>query len=354
MSGSRTVSDAAQEGAAARPPGQVAVPCRACLSGEDLDWLGGRSVSLALDLMTTVTVRPPGARPPAAAPAGGAGGWAEEVWTFLRRRLPGLGPRPPAVTVHSDAPAASGLSSSTALIVALFRAFTDAVAPAGGPGGRPVSAGTLARWAYEFEFAVFHGGGMDHLAVIAGGLLLLDGRTAGLPGIRGRTGFPGEWSVVVLDSGTRKDTGDHIRTVRGQLAAGDARLAAYRERTDAASAAVWDAVHRRDLAALGAAMTEAHTAMRDLQGMSTPQLEELRTLARRTAGLPLKLSGAGGGGALVGVCPAADRAEVVARLRRALAPAHPRARVIPAGAAAGLAPELAAVPDHRAGAGGAP
>ncbi|KUL46134.1 galactokinase [Streptomyces sp. NRRL F-4489] len=336
MSGSSTVSETA-DGAAARPRGQVAVPCRACLSGEDLDWLGGRSVSLALDLMTTVAVRPPGARP--AAPEGG--GWADEVWAFLRSRLPGLGDRPPAVTVRSDAPAASGLSSSTALIVALFRAFTDAAAP---PGSPPVPAATLARWAYEFEFAVFNGGGMDHLAVIAGGLLLLDGRTTGLPEIRERADFPGEWAVVVLDSGTRKDTSDHIRTVRGQLATGDARLAAYRERTDAASAAVWDAVHRRDLAALGTAMTAAHTAMRDLQGMSTPLLEDLRTLARRAAGLPLKLSGAGGGGALVGVCPAADRAEVVARLRRALAPAHPRARVIPARAAAGLAPDLAAAP----------
>ncbi|MFJ5676570.1 mevalonate kinase [Streptomyces sp. NPDC093097] len=322
--------------------GRAVVPCRACLSGEDLDWLGGRSVSLALDLPTSVVVGPLGAAVPA---GGGAGSWADEVWAFLRRRLPGLGPRPPAVTARSQAPAASGLSSSTALIVALFRAFTQAALPAGGDGGEwPVPARTLAQWAYEFEFAIFNGGGMDHLAVIAGGLLLLDGRTTGLPEIRHRTAFPDEWAVVVLDSGTRKDTSDHIRSVRAQLAAGDARLAAYRRRSDAASGAVWEAVRDRDLAALGAAMSEAHSAMRDLQRMSTPLLEELRSLALRTVGLPLKLSGAGGGGALVGVCPAADRAEVVARLRRALGPAHPRVRVIEARAAAGLAPEVAAAP----------
>ncbi|MFF2812014.1 galactokinase [Streptomyces sp. NPDC058000] len=355
MNGPTTVSGA-DEGAvvpdAAPTAGPAVVPCRACLSGEDLDWLGGRSVSLALDLMTSVTVRPPGARPSAGAvpdggavSAGGAGAWADEVWAFLRRRLPGLGARPPAVTAYSDAPAASGLSSSTALIVALFRAFTGAAVPAAGGGGSwPVPARTLARWAYEFEFAIFNGGGMDHLAVIAGGLLLLDGRTTGLPEIRHRTAFPDEWAVVVLDSATRKDTSDHIRSVRAQLAAGDARLAAYRERSDAASAAVWEAVRGRDLSGLGAAMSRAHCAMRDLQGMSTPLLEELRELALRSVGLPLKLSGAGGGGALVGVCPAADQAEVVARLRRALGPAHPRARVIPARAAAGLAPEIAAAP----------
>ncbi|WP_189299020.1 mevalonate kinase family protein [Streptomyces albospinus] len=320
--------------------GRAAVPCRACLSGEDLDWLGGRSVGLALDLTTSVAVRAPGAQPPeGAAGGGGAGSWAEEVWAFLRRRLPGAGPRPPAVTVRSDAPAASGLSSSTALIVALFRAFAEVAAP-----DAPLSARTLAQWAYEFEFGYFNGGGMDHLAVIAGGLLLLDGRTSGLPEIVGRVDFPDDWGVVVLDSATKKDTGDHIRTVRAQLAAGDARLAAYRERADAASGAVWEAVHRRDPAALGAAMGEAHAAMRDLQGMSTPLLEELREVALRSAGLPLKLSGAGGGGALVGVCPAAEAEEVAGRLRRALGAAHPRARVIVTRAAAGLAPELAGAP----------
>ncbi|MGW5120420.1 hypothetical protein ACWEQ8_34055, partial [Streptomyces noursei] len=65
-----TVSGAdegAAEAGAAPAAGRAVVPCRACLSGEDLDWLGGRSVSLALDLTTSVTVRPPAARPPTGA-----------------------------------------------------------------------------------------------------------------------------------------------------------------------------------------------------------------------------------------------------------------------------------------------
>lgn len=158
-------------------PIRAAVPCRACLSGEDLDWLGGgRSVSLALGLMTTVETGP------GPAPREGAeDGWQREVWAFLRERLPGFGPRPPAVTVRSEAPAASGLSSSTARIVALFRTFADASL-----GGRRVSDATITQWAYEFEFAVFNGGGMDHLAVVEGGALLLDGRERGLPVVRDR------------------------------------------------------------------------------------------------------------------------------------------------------------------------
>ncbi|MFJ9411060.1 mevalonate kinase [Streptomyces sp. NPDC101393] len=246
------------------------------------------------------------------------------------------------MAVRSTAPAASGLSSSTALIVALFRAFTDACAP-----GARVSARTLAQWSYEFEFAIFNGGGMDHLAVIAGGALLLEGRATGLPEIGSRVEFPSDWAIVVVDSDTRKDTSDHIRSVREQLAVGDRRLAQYLVRADVASAAVWEAIRGHDLAGLGAAMSNAHAAMRDLQGMSTPLLEELREVALHSVGLPLKLSGAGGGGALVGVCQVSDQEAMVRDLRHALRRGHTTARVIPTRAAEGLAPEIAE--EQRAG-----
>lgn len=331
-------------------PIRAVVPCRACLAGEDLDWLGGgRSVSVALALPTTAEAGPgpssPVPRDPQDPqdprdPQGTAGGWAREVWAFLRERLPGLGPCPPAVAVRSEAPAASGLSSSTARIVALFLAFTDpSITGSSITGssftGRPIDRATIARWAYEFEFAVFNGGGMDHLAVVEGGALLLEGRERGLPAVRERLVFPEEWRVLVVDSGTRKDTGHHIRDVRERLAAGDPELAAYRSVTDEAAGKVWEALRGRDLPGLGAAMARAHEAMRDHQRMSTPFLEELRALALRAADLPLKLSGAGGGGALVGVCPADSVAETTGRLTRALGPSHPRVRVIPASVAPG-------------------
>ncbi|MGA4844491.1 mevalonate kinase family protein [Streptomyces sp. G45] len=310
------------------------VPCRACLSGEDLDWLGdGRSVSVALDLPTTVEAAPAAPADTAqdtAQDAAADDGWAGEVWAFLRQRLPGLAPRPPAVTTTSEAPAASGLSSSTARIVALFRAFTHPTFT-----GERVDDAAIAQWAYEFEFAVFNGGGMDHLAVVEGGALLLEGRERGLPAVRERLTFPPEWRIVVVDSGTRKDTRHHIRDVRAQLAAGDPALAAYRATADEASGQVWRALRERDLPGLGAAMVRAHEAMRDHQRMSTPLLEDLRALALRAADLPLKLSGAGGGGALVGVCPAATATDTTARLTRALADTHPGARVIPVRAAPG-------------------
>ncbi|GGZ40076.1 hypothetical protein GCM10010387_38050 [Streptomyces inusitatus] len=323
---------------------RAVVPCRACLSGEDLDWLGGRSVSLALDLTTAVETTSAGtapapapAAPAAGAGGGGGGGWSGQVWEFLRGRIAGLGPEPPAVAVHSEAPAASGLSSSTALIVGLFRAYTAYAAHTGQSTARPpgIPLATLAQWAYEFEFAHFNGGGMDHLAVIEGGALLLSGRSTGLPDILERRTFPEEWAVLVVDSATRKDTSDHIRVVRTQLADRDPALALYLKEADRASDEAWAAIGARDLDGLTAAMDRAHTTMRDQQGMSTPVLEELRAAALRAAGLRLKLSGAGGGGALVGVCRQEDLPDRTAVLRRALAEVRPAARVIPTRAAAG-------------------
>ncbi|MEV7601328.1 galactokinase [Kitasatospora sp. NPDC089797] len=304
---------------------RAVVPCRACLSGEDLDWLGGRSVSVALDLPTTVEVRPEPSAPDAAGGTAPVGGWADEVWAYLGDRLPGLaGSVRPPVRVSSEAPAASGLSSSTALIVALFEAY---LAAAVGRVGE-VDVDTVTRWAYEFEFAVFNGGGMDQVAVVQGGALLLSGRTTGLPVIQERADFPDDWTVLVVDSATAKSTGDHIRTVRAQVAAGDPLLAEYTATADATSEEAWKAVVGRDLDVLRGAMGRAHEAMRDLQRMSTPLLEDLRDLALARVGLPLKLSGAGGGGALVGVCPAAEGERTAARLRTALHGRHPDARVL--------------------------
>ncbi|SDD59155.1 GHMP family kinase ATP-binding protein [Actinokineospora iranica] len=299
----------------------VSCPVRACLSGEDLDWVGGRSVCVALDLYTTVEVNPPtstGGQAPHE--------WTTGVWSFLGRHVGGLPLGPPPVAVSSAAPSASGLSSSSALILALFEALATAV-----PSSRPIPRDTLVQWAYEYEFGFCDGGGMDQLAIALGGATLFAGRSTGLPDVLDHTDFPQEWAVVVVDSRTAKSTPDHIRSVRTQHRACDPVLAEYAHRTDAASDLAWQAIRTRDLSLLGTAMTAAHRAMRDLQRMSTPLLERLRAIARRISGLPMKVSGAGGGGALVGICPLENADTLARELRAAYRDDHPGVRVIVAG-----------------------
>jgi len=139
-------------------------------------------------------------------------------------------------------------------------------------------------------------------------------RAQGLPNLIGHLAFPDEWSVLILDSGTTKDTRDHIRFVRNQVVVRDAALTSYVRAVTDASDAVWSAILGPDLAALSEGMELAHAAMRDHQCMSTPWLEKIRAIAWGSARLRLKVSGAGGGGALVGVCDRTDAAAVVESL----------------------------------------
>jgi galactokinase len=277
-------------------------PVRACLSGEDLDWLGGRSVCVALDLETTVTISPESPDGPLP--------WADGVWSFLRRRLPSLPPTPPPAMSTSEAPTASGLASSTALIMALMDAYL-AWLPASVPEA------TVTRWAYEFEFEICRGGGMDQLSISRGGAVLFAGRTAGLPEILAVAPFPTDWSLIVVDSGKPKSTPGHIAAVRAQRERNDPTLTAYIARTSEISDQVWHAVRAHDLTGLATATTAAHEAMRDLQGMSTPLLEDLRAAGQATTGLSFKLTGAGGGGALVAVCARSEVSAAAATLAAA-------------------------------------
>src|ERR671916_3341459 len=141
-----------------RPVVCVSKPVRACLSGEDLDWMQGRSACVALDLLTTVEVNGRIAAEVASDTAA-LSEWTQGIWRFLGERIPGLAPNPPPVRVWSQAPLASGLASSTALILALFEAFVAEIATVA-----PVPSAVIVQWAYEFEFAICNGGGMDHFA----------------------------------------------------------------------------------------------------------------------------------------------------------------------------------------------
>ncbi|ROR46385.1 mevalonate kinase family protein [Kitasatospora cineracea] len=319
-----------------REPTPVPTSTRACLAGEDLDWIGHRSVCVAVDLPTrvrTVTGHSAAEHPAVAATA-------TEVWEYLCARLPQGGPRTrPAVEVDASAPLNSGLSSSSALIIGLFRAFTHRLGT--------VDEAAVLQWSYDFEYAICHGGGMDQTAIVTGGAVLTEGRDGTLPVLAGQAPFPTDWRLVVVDSATAKDTAGHLAQVRARHAQRDPRLARYVTEADHSAEQAWRAITGQDLDALTAAMDRAHTAMRDIQGMSTDTLEGIRDLARRTAGLRLKITGAGGGGAMVGVCAAADAAAVEEVLTAALAGPYPRARIPVATAA----PPAAAVlrPVHAAG-----
>jgi mevalonate kinase len=106
--------------------------------------------------------------------------------------------------------------------------------------------------------------------------------------------------VMVAPSGEPRSTAAMVERVADatSAAAGDPRLAELGGLTDVGTAALVAG----DLVALGFAMNRAHAVLADL-GVSTPQLDSLCEAARATGAHGAKLTGAGGGGAVIAIAP---------------------------------------------------
>ena len=187
--------------------------------------------------------------------------------------------------VQSDIPLGSGLGSSAALGVALARAFK--------PGCGPEEA---ARLAMHLE-TVLHGApsGVDPAICARGGVIFFTrGEPARIEEVRGSA-----WICVLL-SGIARGTHSTVMPL------------AERRRTDPAI----DPALRRlgelardgrrhfeegDLRRLGGTFQKAHSFLRDGLEVSCPELDLAVAALQKAGALGAKLTGAGGGGAAIGL-----------------------------------------------------
>ncbi|HEY4241725.1 MAG TPA: mevalonate kinase [Kofleriaceae bacterium] len=196
----------------------------------------------------------------------------------------------PAVSLVGDAqiPPGAGLGSSAALAVAVARALLAYAK-------RPLDPALLASAAGASE-TVVHGraSGVDVALAIAGGL----GVFRRASGLRPLSCQP--LRVLVGSSGAPRSTAAMIARVASATSekSDDARLKELGSLADGGTAALLGG----DLPGLGAAMTRAHTLLAEL-GVSTPQLDSLCDAARATGAFGAKLTGAGGGGAVIAIAP---------------------------------------------------
>jgi mevalonate kinase len=205
--------------------------------------------------------------------------------------------RPPLSLIgDAQLPPGAGLGSSAALAVAVARALLTYAK-------RPIDAATLARAAGASETLV-HGkpSGVDVALAIAGGIGVFR-RVTGLVAL----GNVPPLRVLVGPSGAPRSTAamiDRVAEATGSLV-DDVRLRELGGLTDTGTAALLAG----DLPALGAAMNRAHALLGDL-GVSTAQLDALCEAARAAGAHGAKLTGAGGGGAVIAIAPR-DREQAV-------------------------------------------
>ncbi len=201
-------------------------------------------------------------------------------------------------------PSRAGLGSSAALAVALARAAAQA------SGRGDATEETIATAVAEAE-AIFHGSpsGIDAAAA----------RT----GAAGRFTRAGGWKPVrVLQaitlcvglSGRPRDTAAQVSAVgrlRARLPAADGILALMGSLADDATSALGTG----DVDGLGRIFDAAHGLLSALR-LSSPELEVLVHTARGAGAIGAKLTGAGGGGAVIALAPSHER-DVLTRWRAA-------------------------------------
>jgi mevalonate kinase len=216
-----------------------------------------------------------------------------------------LGAGRPPLSLIGDAqlPAGAGLGSSAALAVAIARAMLTYLK-------RPIDFATLTRAAGASETLV-HGrpSGVDVALAIAGGTGVFR-RSTGLTPL----GSVPPLRVLVGPSGAPRSTAAMVERVAlaTRSLRDDPRLRELGTLTDSGTAALLAA----ELPTLGGAMNRAHELLTDL-GVSTPQLDALCEAARQAGAYGAKLTGAGGGGAVIAIAPRDRESAVLAARKQA-------------------------------------
>jgi len=216
-----------------------------------------------------------------------------------------LGAGRPTLSLIGDAqiPHGAGLGSSAALAVAVARAVLTY-------RKQPIDVATLTHAAGASE-ALVHGkpSGVDVALAIAGGTGVFR-RSTGLI----RLGNVPALRVLVGASGAPRSTAVMVERVAEATSsrADDARLRELGGLTDTGTVALLAS----DGAALGTAMNRAHALLADL-GVSTPQLDALCAAARAAGAQGAKLTGAGGGGAVIAIAPRDRESAVLAAWKQA-------------------------------------
>ena len=206
------------------------------------------------------------------------------------------------IRVRSALPRAMGLGSSAAFAVAIVRAFDRLLSLS-------LDDERVNEIAFDCE-KLAHGNpsGVDNtLATFARPMLFCKGDTFQVEELElGRT------PPIVIACGHQPGvTHEQVAGVRARCEAQPTAYAAIFDQIDGLSLAGAKALVAGEYAELGQLMNICQGLLNAL-GVSTPELERMVEIARQAGAAGAKLTGAGGGGSIVAVCPGAVPAVVTA------------------------------------------
>jgi len=216
----------------------------------------------------------------------------EETGALILDQL-GLTKRTMRIEVYSEIPRAMGLGGSAAVAVAIIRAL-DIHYELG------LSDEDINRLAFRAE-QVAHGtpSGIDNTVATFGRPILY---RAGSPPEIEELYFPEPLTFVIGITGNESLTAKTVARVRRAREKNRAVIDRVFKGIDILTGQALAAIKRNDLERLGDLMNVCHGLLNSLQ-VSSWELEELIQIARENGALGAKLTGGGGGGSMIALCP---------------------------------------------------
>ena len=350
------------------------VPGRVEFVGKHVDYAGGRSLTCAIDAAIHATASPieeavlrviddrRGA--PVTVPLGSADtprtSTRASYAAAVARRFGRDFPRSRSgveVVLRSDLPPSAGLSSSSALVVALAMALVDANDLEHDPTWRAAVPTAIARAEYFAAMETgaaygsfagdggvgVRGGAQDHVAIVCAQQGEVGQFSYLPPRVERFVTFPPECLIAIAVSGVHAAKRGNARTAYNRLS--DAmrefamtgfpndpasevadRVAQFREETDVIVPGVANAIRDRDYSTLGALVDRSQDLAERVLGNQVQETIFLAKIARERGAIAASAFGAGFGGAVWAMVPRDDAAQFVAGWRARYEHAFPARR----------------------------
>ena len=215
----------------------------------------------------------------------------------------GISPFPPLeIRITSTIPVASGLGSGAAVTVAILRALSSMI-------HSPLSNGEINSLAYEIE-KLHHGtpSGIDNTVVAYARPVYF---VRGQPIEPFKVGAP--FTLVIADTGISAPTKESVGDVRKLWEADKPKWEKVFDQIGEISEAARTAIERGKTDELGPLMDSNHALLQTLT-VSSPELDHLTEIARKSGADGAKLSGGGRGGNLIALVEKYNAAHIAESL----------------------------------------
>jgi D-glycero-alpha-D-manno-heptose-7-phosphate kinase len=229
------------------------------------------------------------------------------------------GGRPLALklTTYADAPAGSGLGTSSTMVVCMLQAYSQWLQLGLGEY-------ELARLAFEIERTELGlaGGKQDQYAAAFGGFNFIEFGAKDkvlVNPLRMKDWVIGELeaSTVLYYTGQSRESAHIIQRQIDNTRAGDARSLEATLALKQDAVAMKEALLRGDLARYAAVLGRSWASKKQMaQGISNPEIDTVYDSALAAGAVAGKISGAGGGGFMMFFVPPENRMRVLRELRR--------------------------------------